>query len=123
VAAMMAVGAMSAACAIRTTGTTCTVRSAGAVGERGLEHALQFGGLVAGQLAAGDFAIDEVVDPGFEIAGRRPGAARLVAGPAACTEVSISVSADDRAPRSDELIAPEVTSDCSSACSFWRGDW
>ena len=35
---------------------------------------------------------------------------------------SMSVSADDSAVPSDELIAPELTSDCSSACSFCRGD-
>src|SRR6267154_348228 len=79
---MMAVGA---ACAICTTWTTCTVRTAspaGTVGERGLEHALQFGGLVAGQLAAGDFALDQVVNLGLQIAGWFC-AAGLVAGPAA----------------------------------------
>src|ERR1700676_4000459 len=73
---MMTVGAA------RATGTTCTVRTARAVGERGLEHALQFGGLVAGQLAAGDFALDQVVDLGFQIAGWFC-ATGLVAGPAA----------------------------------------
>ena len=50
--------------AIGAAGTTRTV------GERGLEDALQLGRLVAGQLAAGDFAVDQVVDLRFEIGGR-----------------------------------------------------
>ena len=55
---------------------------AGAVGERRLEDALQFGGLIAGQLAAGNFAGDQVVDLRFQVVGRRPRAAGLVAGAA-----------------------------------------
>ena len=56
--------------------------AAGTVGERRLEDALQFGGLVAGQLAAGDFAADQIVDLRLEIVGRGSGAAGLVARPA-----------------------------------------
>jgi hypothetical protein len=62
------IGAIGAAGAIRS------------IGERGLEHTLQLSRLVAGQLAAGDFALNEVVDLRFEIGGRWLGAARLVAG-------------------------------------------
>ena len=52
------------------TGTTGrAAATGGAIGERRLEHALQLGGLVAGQLAAGNFAIYEVVDLRLEIAG------------------------------------------------------
>src|SRR5882672_8275449 len=76
---MMAVGA---ACASRTAGTARSAGPTGAIGEGGLEDALQFGGLVAGQLAAGDFAVDQVVDFGLQIIRRRSGAAGLVAGPA-----------------------------------------
>ena len=41
----------------------------------------------------------------------------------ACNAESMSVSADDSASWSDELIAPEFTSDCNSCCNFCRGDW
>jgi len=45
------------ACSTRTAGTrSIAVGAAGTVGEGGLEDALQFGGLVAGQLARGDLA-------------------------------------------------------------------
>ena len=46
-------------------------RAAGAVGERGLEDPLQFGGLGAGELAAGHLARNQVVDLRLQIAGRR----------------------------------------------------
>src|SRR5258708_20144173 len=70
---------------MRATGAACpaSIGTAGAIrtiGERGLEHTLQLSRLVAGHLAAGDFALNEVVDLRFEIARRRLGAARLVAG-------------------------------------------
>jgi hypothetical protein len=35
----------------------------------------------------------------------------------------MSVSAEDSAFWSDELTAPELTSDCNSACNNCRGDW
>src|SRR3954469_34941 len=54
----------------------------GAVGEGGLENVLQFGGLVAGQFAAGHFPGDQIVDLRFEGIRRWPGAGRLVAGAA-----------------------------------------
>src|SRR5258707_10666608 len=82
----MSVGATRAARG-RTTCTTGTTRTrsiaagtAGTIGEGGLEDALQFGGLVAGQLARGDLAADEVVDLGLDVAGLA--AAGLVAGAA-----------------------------------------
>jgi hypothetical protein len=52
----------------------------GPMRERRLEDALQFAGLIAGQLAAGHFAIDEVVDLRLEIARRGPRAAGFIAG-------------------------------------------
>ena len=61
----------------RTTGAT------GAIGERCLEDPLQFGGLIAGQLAAGHFAGNQVVDLRLQIAGRGPCAASRIARPAA----------------------------------------
>ena len=36
--------------------------------------------------------------------------------------LGLEMGADDSAVASDELIAPELTSDCNSACSFCRGD-
>ena len=57
-------------------------RAAGTVGEGGLEDALQFGGLIAGQLAAGNFAGDKVVDLRFEIGGRGVACRWPVAGTA-----------------------------------------
>src|SRR3954453_6382734 len=41
----------------------------------------------------------------------------------ACIAESISVSADVRASWSDDLMAPDFTSDSNSSCNFWRGDW
>ena len=35
-----------------------------------------------------------------------------------CSEELMSVSAEDSAAWSEELISPELTSDCSSFCSF-----
>src|ERR1700681_4107473 len=66
--------------AVRTAGAT---RTTGAIGERCLEDALQFGGLVAGQLAAGHFASNQVVDLRLQIAGRGPCAASRITRPAA----------------------------------------
>jgi len=41
-----------------------------------------------------------------------------------CSEESISVSAEESADWSDELMVPEETSDCSSFCSICSGgDW
>src|SRR3954454_939083 len=60
-------------------GAACATGIAGTVGERGLEDALQLGGLVAGQFAAGNFAVDEIVDLRLEIAGRGSRATGLVA--------------------------------------------
>src|SRR5882757_8107051 len=80
---MMTMGAASAtgtACAARTTRAIGT--AAGAVGESGLEDALQFGGLIAGQLAAGDLALDQIVDLGFQVIGRGSRPDGLVAGAA-----------------------------------------
>ena len=39
-----------------------------------------------------------------------------------CSEELMSVSAEDRALWSDELTAPEETSDCNSFCNCCRGD-
>ena len=65
-AAMMTMGTASAtgtACttgAASATGTTRTLGAAGAVGKGRLEDTLQFGGLIAGQLAAGSRAGNQV---------------------------------------------------------------
>jgi hypothetical protein len=40
-----------------------------------------------------------------------------------CSDELMSFSAEESADWSDELTAPEVTSDCSSASSFCRGLW
>ena len=69
-------------------------RTAGAAGECGLEHTLQFGGLIAGQLAAGHLTRDQVVDLRLEAVGRF-GAAGLVLARLLCSEEAISVSAED----------------------------
>src|SRR5258708_15393529 len=65
--------------AVRATGATWTAGATGAIGERCLEDALQFGGLIAGQLAAGHFAGNQVVDLRLQIAGRGPCAASRIA--------------------------------------------
>jgi len=78
-----------------------TARAAGAtrtaVRERRLEDALQFGGLIAGQLAAGDLAGDQVIDLRLQFAG--DGRVPLVWSLARldCSEESMSVSAEDSA--------------------------
>src|SRR5205823_14779309 len=66
-----------------TTRTTRAALATGTVGKGRLEDALQLGGLVAGQLAAGHFAGDQIVDLRLQVVGRRSGAAGLIAGPAA----------------------------------------
>jgi len=60
-------------------GVMTVVRAMRAAAECLGEHALEFVGLVAGQFAAGNFAIDEIVDLRLEIAGRGSRAAGLVA--------------------------------------------
>src|ERR1700723_2204191 len=68
------------------TGRTRTGRAgrvpcaAGAVGEGCRENTLQLGGLIAGQLAAGDFAGDQGVDLRLQVAGRGTAAAGAGAG-------------------------------------------
>ena len=59
----------------RTAGAGRVAGAAGAVGERRLEDALQLGGLIAGQLAAGHFAGNQGVDLRLQVAGRGIGAA------------------------------------------------
>src|SRR5438093_13692835 len=41
----------------------------------------------------------------------------------ACIAESISVRAADKASLSDELMAPELTSESNSSCNFCSGDW
>src|SRR5690242_18999748 len=41
----------------------------------------------------------------------------------ACIAESISVRADDNASLSDELMAPELTSESNSSCNSCSGDW
>src|SRR5260370_7462014 len=65
------------------TGAARTRRAGTAIGKRRLEDALQLGGLIAGQLATGHFARDQVVDLGLQISGRRGCAAARTARAAA----------------------------------------
>ena len=65
------------------TASTWVVRAARAVGEGCRENALQLGGLIAGQLAAGHFAGNQAVDLRLQVAGcgngSAAGAARAIA--------------------------------------------
>ena len=86
----------SAACR-RGACSTAGRRRAGTVGERRLEDALQFGGLIAGQLAAGYFAGNQVVDLRLQIAGREVVPLADALALPLCSEELMSVSAEDSA--------------------------
>ena len=88
----------STARSTRTAGAACVAGAAGAVGEGRREDALQLGGLIAGQLAAGHFAGNQAVDLRLEIAGSGVGAAALeLLGLPLCSEELMSFSAEDSA--------------------------
>ena len=65
-------------------------------------------------------SIFDLISPGLE--GGVPEPLEPLAPPP-CSAELISFNAEDNALWSDELIARELTSDCSSAWSNCSGDW
>jgi hypothetical protein len=54
---------------------------------------------------------------------RSAGDGRVPLARLACIAESISLRAADNVSWSDDLMAPDFTSDSNLSCNFWRGDW
>jgi hypothetical protein len=99
-----------------------TTRAAGPLGEGGLEHAFQLGGLVGGDRAVRDLSGDEVVDLRFEVPRDDLVPLESSLDRLCWIAESLSLSAVDSADSSDDETVPAETSDCNSCCRRCSGD-